>query len=98
MTQIAQVATITGNDVGIAIRGYDVTDRLGSISVPTLLIYGQDDQLATPAAAHEIAAAIPGSRLEVLPGLRHGITLEGKHTTAALLREFVPAHPLEEDG
>lgn len=81
-----------------AVRGYDVTDRLGGISVPTLLIYGEDDPLAQPSVGHGIAAAIPGSRLELLPGLRHGITLEGKHTTAALLREFVFAHPLKPDS
>ena len=81
-----------------ALRGYDVADRLGGIAVPTLLVYGQDDPLAPPSVGQRIAAAIPGARLETLPRLRHGITLEGRHTTAALLREFVLAHPLTKDG
>ncbi|WP_019971400.1 alpha/beta fold hydrolase [Mycobacterium sp. 141] len=77
-----------------AVRHFDVTDRLAEIAAPTLLIYGQDDQGATPAAGEQIAAAIPNSRLELLPGVRHGITVEGKHQTAKLLREFVLAHPI----
>lgn len=80
-----------------ALARYDVTDRLGGISAPTLLIYGADDPLVVPAVGREIAAAIPGSRLELLPGLRHGITLEGKQPAAELLRDFVLAHPLTPD-
>jgi pimeloyl-ACP methyl ester carboxylesterase len=76
-----------------AVRDFDVTNRLSEIAAPTLLIYGQDDPGATPAAAEQIAAAIPNARLELLPGVRHGITIEGKRQTSTLLREFVLAHP-----
>lgn len=77
-----------------AIRTFDVTSRLPEITVPTLLVYGAEDLLATPAEGRTIAAAIPGARFEVIPKLRHGITLEGKLILAALLREFVRSHPL----
>lgn len=75
-----------------ALLADDVADQFGGISVPTLLVYGEDDPLALPSVGERIAAAVPGSRLAVLPGLRHGITLEGKHITAPLVREFVLAH------
>jgi 3-oxoadipate enol-lactonase len=49
------------------------------VTVTALLVYGEDDPLALPSVGERIAAAIPGSRLAVLPGLRRGITLEGNH-------------------
>jgi pimeloyl-ACP methyl ester carboxylesterase len=81
-----------------AVRGFDVTDRLSEITAPTLLVYGADDPGATPERGRQIADAIPGSRLEVLPKVRHGITLEGKHAVAALLRDFTLAHAIEPRG
>ncbi|WP_431878939.1 alpha/beta fold hydrolase [Amycolatopsis sacchari] len=76
-----------------AIPGYDLTGRLPGITAPTLLIYGQEDPAATPGTGRKIANAIPGARLEVIPGARHGITVEFARETAGLLREFVLAHP-----
>ena len=76
-----------------AIPGYDLTGRLPKITAPTLLIYGEDDPAAGPEVGQKIADAIPGARLEVIPGARHGITLEFARETARLLRDFVLAHP-----
>ncbi|QWF82498.1 alpha/beta fold hydrolase [Amycolatopsis sp. CA-230715] len=72
-----------------AIREFDVLGRLGEITAPTLLIYGGDDPLGRVEYGQRIAEAVPGARLEVLPGMRHGITLEAKHEVAALLRDFI---------
>lgn len=77
-----------------AIRAFDVTSRLHEIVAPTLLIYGEDDPATAPELGRRIAEAIPGARLEVLPKIRHGITLESKEVTAELLRGFVLAHPI----
>ncbi|MFY1668779.1 alpha/beta fold hydrolase [Plantactinospora sp. WMMB334] len=76
-----------------AIPGFDVTDRLPEIAAPTLLIYGEDDPAARPEIGQKIADAIPGARLEVIQGARHGITVEFAQETARLLRDFVLAHP-----
>lgn len=54
-----------------AIRGLNVTDRLGAIRLPTRVIVGEIDP-ATPVAASEaIHAAIPGSELVIVPGVSH---------------------------
>ena len=74
------------------IPGFDVTERLSGITAPTLLIYGEDDPVAGPEVGQKIADAIPGARLEVIPGARHGITLEFPRESAQLLRDFVLAH------
>ncbi|MFE9687996.1 alpha/beta fold hydrolase [Streptomyces sp. NPDC006285] len=76
-----------------AIPGFDLTDRLPEITAPTLLIYGEDDPAARPEIGQKIADAIPGARMEVIPGARHGITMEFAQETAGLLRDFVLAHP-----
>jgi 3-oxoadipate enol-lactonase len=76
-----------------AIPGFDLTERLPEITAPTLLVYGEDDPAARPDIGRKIADAIPGARLEVIAGARHGITIEFARHTARLLREFVLAHP-----
>ncbi|MFG1607443.1 alpha/beta fold hydrolase [Actinoplanes sp. NPDC049265] len=81
-----------------AIPGFDITARLPEITAPTLLIYGEDDPAAHPDIGRKIAAAIPGARLAVIPGARHGITIEFAQETAQLLRDFVLAHPVNVDG
>lgn len=59
-----------------AIMGLNVTDRLPSITVPTLLIVGEDDP-GTPVAAHElIHRQIAGSELVVIPDALHFSNVE----------------------
>ena len=54
-----------------AIMGLDLTDQLSVITLPTLLVVGEDDP-GTPVSAHEvIQGEIVGSELIVLPGARH---------------------------
>ena len=44
---------------------------LQQITVPTLVLHGADDPLVPLAAGIDTAANIPGSRLEVVPGMGH---------------------------
>jgi 3-oxoadipate enol-lactonase len=76
-----------------AIRG--VTDRLpvfdeiGAITAPTLVISGDADAATPIAEAEAIAAAIPGARLEVLPGIGHMSTLEAPAAITHLMTGFL---------
>jgi pimeloyl-ACP methyl ester carboxylesterase len=45
--------------------------RLGGITVPTLVLWGDSDHIVEPAYGQAYAAAIPGARFEVLPGTGH---------------------------
>lgn len=58
-----------------------------SIRVPTVVVVGGRDAQTPPAAAAELAAGIPGARLEVLPGLGHLLPLEAPERLAALVSE-----------
>lgn len=48
-------------------------ERLAAVRVPTLVIHGADDPLVPPAAGEDTARAIPGARLELIPGMGHNI-------------------------
>ena len=44
---------------------------LSRITAPTLVLHGEQDPLLRVSAARDIAAAVPGSRLVILPGVGH---------------------------
>lgn len=74
---------------------YGVTDRepilpeLGAIAAPTLVVVGADD-VATPVdKAETIAAAIAGSRLEIVPDAGHSSTIEQPDALSDLLEAFI---------
>ncbi|MFF3669719.1 alpha/beta fold hydrolase [Microtetraspora malaysiensis] len=54
----------------------DLLSRLATIDVPTLVIHGEDDPMIRPGSAKEIAAAIPGARLVLYPGMGHNLPRE----------------------
>jgi 3-oxoadipate enol-lactonase len=74
-----------------AIGAHDMRDRLGSISTPTLVIAGGDDPATPPDRAEEIAAGVPGARLEVLPGARHLANVERAGEVTGLLLDHLGA-------
>jgi pimeloyl-ACP methyl ester carboxylesterase len=51
----------------------DRTDALAHVKVPTLVIHGESDVLVDPSGGIATAAAIPGARLKLVPGLGHDI-------------------------
>jgi pimeloyl-ACP methyl ester carboxylesterase len=48
-------------------------EALGQLRAPTLVIHGADDPLVPLAAGRATAAAVPGARLVVVPGLGHSL-------------------------
>jgi len=73
----------------LAIASADLRGMLPSITVPVLLIYGQDDQRAPSAVAAQLHAAIPGSQLVVLPGVGHAVNVEAPEEFDAAARTFL---------
>jgi pimeloyl-ACP methyl ester carboxylesterase len=71
-----------------AVLRHDTRAQLGTISVPTLVVSGDADRLIDVACSYAMAAAIPGARLELLPGAGHDIPAECPLELAELLREF----------
>jgi len=63
-------------------------DRLSSITCPTLVVAGDRDRLRSIEEAEEMAAGIPGARLEILPS-GHMIPMEAPGPLAELLADFL---------
>jgi len=63
-------------DAAHLLRDFDLTGTLADIRLPTVVVAGTHDRL-TPLWGNEaIADAIPGARLEVLPGMGHMLMFE----------------------
>ncbi|MGX1116316.1 3-oxoadipate enol-lactonase/4-carboxymuconolactone decarboxylase [Streptomyces ambofaciens] len=69
-----------------ALAAFDLRDRLGEISVPTLLIAGREDPATPPAHLREIADAVPGATLTEIPGASHLAPAERPEPVLTALR------------
>jgi pimeloyl-ACP methyl ester carboxylesterase len=67
----------------------DSRPDLAAISVPTLILVGDCDPLAPLDCSEEMAAAIPGARLVVVPECGHGSTLEQPEAVNRALIEWI---------
>lgn len=68
---------------------FDASDRVGSISCPVLVLHGDADAVVPVERAPELAAAIPGARLEILEGAGHLFFIEEAELTARLVADFI---------
>lgn len=65
--------------------------NLAEIRAPTLVIVPQADRVVSPLVGAEIAAAIPGARLEPLAGIGHAVQFEAPGRVAELMVDFLSA-------
>jgi pimeloyl-ACP methyl ester carboxylesterase len=72
-----------------ALSEYDHSDRLGRISSPTLIVWGQDDQIVPVADAHEYERLIPSARKVIFDDTGHVPMLERPARFNRLLEEFL---------
>jgi haloalkane dehalogenase len=63
--------------------------KLGELGVPTLLLWGADDQFARIASAHRFAKEIPGAELVALEGAGHFVFDQEPGATTARVVEFL---------
>ncbi|GGE75696.1 hydrolase [Niveispirillum cyanobacteriorum] len=69
----------------------DSRPGLAAIAVPTLVIVGADDAQTPPDRSQEIAAAVPGASLYVVPCCGHLAPLEQPELVTGLMREWLLA-------
>jgi (E)-2-((N-methylformamido)methylene)succinate hydrolase len=67
----------------------DLGEQLHAIRAPTLIATGEQDVGSNTRMARFMHAQIAGSRLEILPGLRHSILVEAPELVTRLVREFL---------
>jgi pimeloyl-ACP methyl ester carboxylesterase len=64
------------------------SSRIRDISIPTLIIWGQNDKIVPVAHAYKFQRDIKGSQLVILDTCGHVPMIERPDTTAALIRKF----------
>ena len=72
-----------------AIMNMDLRDDLASITAPTLVIAGADDQSTPLDHLERIAAAVPAARLEVLSPGAHVVNVEQSDAVTKLIRDHI---------
>jgi len=71
-----------------SLKDWDITDRLGEIRVPTLVIAGRYDE-ATPALAETVHHGIPGSELVIFENSAHFPHIEETERYLQVLGQFL---------
>jgi pimeloyl-ACP methyl ester carboxylesterase len=72
-----------------AVAGFDASDRLGGIDVPTLVVHGTDDRVLPVENGRQLAAAIPDAELVLVEGAPHLVFVEHADEVTARLRRFL---------
>lgn len=67
-------------------------DRLATLGTPLLVIFGGEDRRWRSSSAADYRA-VPGAKIEMLPGVGHSPVIEDPPRTAELLLAFAAAHP-----
>ena len=73
----------------LAMAEADLREVLPTISVPTLLLYGEEDARSPRDVAEQMHAAIPGSTLVMLPRVGHQANVETPEVFNDAVRTFV---------
>jgi 3-oxoadipate enol-lactonase/4-carboxymuconolactone decarboxylase len=83
-----------------AIAGMDLRERIGAITVPTLIIAGAEDPATPPAMSADIQARIAGSHLVVLQDAAHILAMEQAGEVNRHLLNFLAevADPTQQPG
>ena len=90
----AQKAIAAGNRAALEIYGGrsmadpGLAPRLAGLTVPTLVVWGEADQMMTPAYGKQYAAAIPGAEFHVIPNAGHLPQIEAPEPLLALFGQF----------
>jgi 3-oxoadipate enol-lactonase len=88
MLESTSVDSIVGASEAMMNRP-DATSLLATIDVPTLIIVGEEDVLTPPKESRAMHAAIPGSRLEIIPSAGHVSNVERPAAFNQVLTEFI---------
>lgn len=84
--------TITRSVEGVITRK-SVFEELKSITIPTLVLVGDEDVATVPDKSKRIHKQINGSVLEIIPGAGHSSSIEQPEHINQVLTSFINSHP-----
>lgn len=70
---------------------HDARDRLPTVTRPTLVVAGAEDQIVATRFSAQLANLIPAAQLRLVPGVGHSATLEAPELMAGIVEEFINA-------
>jgi pimeloyl-ACP methyl ester carboxylesterase len=91
-----QRAAMAGNREALAVYGGTamadpgLRARLGQVTVPALVVWGDSDRIVDPGYGQAYAAAIPGARFRLLPATGHVPQIETPAQLLSAIRDFAP--------
>jgi pimeloyl-ACP methyl ester carboxylesterase len=75
---------------GIAIVHAGLRDRLDRLTMPSLVVFGEQDRVIDPSGGPLLAAALPSAELLLLPRTGHLPMIERPDEVAAAIRSLAP--------
>ena len=88
--RLAGDATPSGREAqAAAVAAFDATDRLSELSVPTLVLYGDDDRVLPAGNADLLAERLPHATVERIEGGPHLFFIEERDEIDARIRSFL---------
>ncbi len=87
-TMLAAGADVLYGDFA-ACDAFDVTQRLGDICVPALVLCGSEDRMTPPKYAEALASGIPDASVATVDGAGHTVMLEAPRRTAEIIATFL---------
>jgi pimeloyl-ACP methyl ester carboxylesterase len=88
---VARERIFAASDLG---SGWPDTAALARIATPTLLLWGEADELVPVRYGRDAAASIPGAQLVVLPGVGHIPSIEAPRDFVRILTDFAADRPV----
>ena len=77
--------------VSRATRDRCVEDELGNLTLPTMIVWGRNDEITPPSSARDFQRLIKGAQLEFIDDCGHAPNWERPERFAQLMDQFLPA-------
>jgi pimeloyl-ACP methyl ester carboxylesterase len=72
-----------------ACNAFDLMGRLGDLSVPALVLCGEEDKMTPPKYSRYLAGHLPDAELVLIPGTGHMVMLEAPEAVARAILDFL---------
>jgi 2-hydroxymuconate-semialdehyde hydrolase len=79
---------------GVGLAGTE--DRLASLDIRTLIVWGEDDPFQPSDLAERLGELLPGSTVALVPGCSHFVTEDAPEAILPLVSEYLRTHYLGE--
>jgi 3-oxoadipate enol-lactonase len=75
----------------VQLAALDLRPELSKVSVPALVVVGEQDEATPPPMSQELAALLPDARLKIIPGCAHVPQLQAPKLFLETIADFLPA-------